>query len=117
MGVTTGLAPPGPYRLKGGPAMWVVGSLSGLQRQLVTLSMQGGTRGLNLTCLAGLLPLLDSGIVSCSVGRKPWVTLVSWLARLGWWRVLPREARLGLLVGGLQVQLTALMMNMAAACM
>ena len=63
---------------------------------------------LSLTCLAGLLPLLDPSIVSCPVGRKPWRTLVSWVVMLGWWWVLPREARMGLLVGGLQAQMTGL---------
>ena len=98
--------------------MWVVGIQPGWQRRPPgALSMQGGTRVLSLTCLATLLPLLGFSIVSRSVGCKPWQTLVSWLAMLGWWRVLPREARLGLLVGALQVHMTALKMIVAGACM
>ena len=36
---------------------------------------------------------------------------------LGWWWVLPMEAKLGLLEGGLQAQMTGLMMIIAGACM
>ena len=45
MGATTSLATLAPNRLKGGPAIWVVGSLvlEALQRRLGAINMQYGT--------------------------------------------------------------------------